>query len=58
VPFAKSSASIRMVENPREAASTAAPRPVAPPPIMSISHVLFSSNWLNMEFLFMLDIET
>lgn len=37
MPLAKSDCSMRTTEWPREAASTAAPRPVAPPPMMAMS---------------------
>lgn len=37
MPLAKSDCSMRTTVWPREAASTAAPRPVAPPPMMAMS---------------------
>jgi hypothetical protein len=44
VPFAKSNFSTSRVLNPLEAASTAIPRPVAPPPIMQMSHMGVACN--------------
>ena len=44
VPSEKSCVSNNTVEKPRAAASTAIPAPVAPPPMMSTSQTLSSSN--------------
>src|SRR4030095_12025761 len=45
VPFAKSYFSNNTVLYPLEAASTAMPNPVAPPPIMQISHSGLALSW-------------
>jgi len=45
VPFAKSDCSSNKVLNPRLAASTAIPKPVAPPPIIIRSHSAISCSF-------------
>lgn len=44
VPFAKSNFSTNRVLNPLVAASTAIPKPVAPPPMMQMSHMEVACN--------------